>query len=423
METVFAAELRKLRHRSAISRIRLAERAGIALRTLAYWEAGERLPRIPELDAVLKVLEASAAERLHLLSLLNIPRGRQQARSEAKRSSSHPWVDAGDLLRAIRLRNGWTQAEAAQRLGIQRYTLIHWERGNSRISDEYFERFCTLMGVQAEERLALLAGRLTLPEWTAAPTLEVLADSVTRLSAQRTAHNVPLFDLTALAVKQQLSLHAAHSPHARGLLAQAELAHAYWLEFQWRQPEAKACLARTFALLEDESAPSVTWMDAFELKTHFMMYPPATKHTAIQRLSYDLISQLPESRRFFLLCDTAMYEQIMRDNAAAMRCLAQAEPLIAKTEDETEAENYFRLTAARIQVRQRASMTALGWLLDSDSGAFRHSQAYFDMINALIEHNAKREAQQYISLTQAALGETLLPQKHRQLEILTRLAT
>ncbi|MDQ2799073.1 MAG: helix-turn-helix domain-containing protein [Armatimonadota bacterium] len=49
MENPFAQSLRALRQNKGLTQSELVRRSGIARRTLAYWEAGASLPRIPEL--------------------------------------------------------------------------------------------------------------------------------------------------------------------------------------------------------------------------------------------------------------------------------------------------------------------------------------------------------------------------------------
>jgi hypothetical protein len=44
--------------------------AGLGKSTVAYWEAGQRLPSLPELNALLDALQVTAAQRSEVLSLL-----------------------------------------------------------------------------------------------------------------------------------------------------------------------------------------------------------------------------------------------------------------------------------------------------------------------------------------------------------------
>ena len=78
----FAQGLRALRQKTRLTQSRLAQRSGIARRTLAYWEAGVSLPRIPELLAALSALAVTPEESAHLINLLNRPRGLRLAETE-----------------------------------------------------------------------------------------------------------------------------------------------------------------------------------------------------------------------------------------------------------------------------------------------------------------------------------------------------
>ena len=48
----------------------LAERGGIALRTLTYWEAGRHTPGTQEMDSIAEALALTPEERQELLALL-----------------------------------------------------------------------------------------------------------------------------------------------------------------------------------------------------------------------------------------------------------------------------------------------------------------------------------------------------------------
>ena len=52
----------------------LALRAGVSKSALSRWEAGERQPRIPELEATLTALEATSAQRALALTCIAAPR-------------------------------------------------------------------------------------------------------------------------------------------------------------------------------------------------------------------------------------------------------------------------------------------------------------------------------------------------------------
>src|SRR5438067_2521649 len=62
-------------------------------------------------------------------------------------------------LRAMRLRQGWTQEQVAARVGVVRTTAAHWERGERLPSAEQTQALCYALGAHEEELLALTTGR------------------------------------------------------------------------------------------------------------------------------------------------------------------------------------------------------------------------------------------------------------------------
>src|SRR5579871_3078066 len=111
-----------LRRTKGLSQRELADSAQISLRAVSSWELGECEPRIPELLAAMQVLNATHAERASTIALLINIRSERLLRQE-----SVPIVDAiesgtlpglGDLLRAMRVRQGWTQEQLAAAMGV-----------------------------------------------------------------------------------------------------------------------------------------------------------------------------------------------------------------------------------------------------------------------------------------------------------------
>ena len=116
------------------------------------------MPRIPELEAALTALGANENERMLAWSLLNVPRGMQQARKETTESHSTIWADVGDLLRAMRMRGGMTQEQMAAELGLQRSAVRRWEMGECLPSLNNMERVFLLLNALPEERHILRDG-------------------------------------------------------------------------------------------------------------------------------------------------------------------------------------------------------------------------------------------------------------------------
>src|SRR5437588_5172349 len=62
-----------------------------------------------------------------------------------------------NLLKAERIRRGWTQAKVAEAVGVDAKTVGRWERGKAIPYPYYREQLCALFGKNAEQ-LGLLDG-------------------------------------------------------------------------------------------------------------------------------------------------------------------------------------------------------------------------------------------------------------------------
>ncbi len=264
MATHFTQGLRALRQTKKLTQSELARRSGIARRTLIYWEAGESQPRIPELQAVLRALAATAEETAHLISPLNTPRGRRLAETErtAIHGEDSGGAGIGDLLRAMRMRHGVTQTDLASKLQLNRQAVLRWESGQNRISAENLERLCGVLGIAPEERQALRDQRLVMPHWDEAEWHKVTVAEAAHLwqEMQRSHHilapdyrpQTPLFELQVLAMKRHLHLLNRQGAETHRLLARVETDYALWLHFQDRVPEARSGIHRAVRLVQEE---------------------------------------------------------------------------------------------------------------------------------------------------------------------------
>jgi len=248
----FAENFTALRCRRGLSLRGLGRRAGVSHDSLGAWERGERLPRLPELVAALTALGASPAERLCLITLVPAPRALSHARrEEAGRggwaSLAGPLPGGGDMLRAMRLRRGLTQAEAARAAGVSQGRLAEWERSGDWPDAGRLHALCLALGAHAEEVAALTSGfclyggaegdpeGLDLPVWW---------EHIQR--AFRYDH--PLRDLRLLALGARLWPHAAADERARPLLMAVYAYQTRRLTYAGRPAEAACYAARTLDL-------------------------------------------------------------------------------------------------------------------------------------------------------------------------------
>ena len=87
-------------------------------------------------------------------------------------------LQRSELLQALRLRLNWTQHEAAERLGVNRVTLSHWERGGHWPEPAMLHRACHLYGASSSELFALTTLPVSFVEAVPAHPEEVVWDDI-----------------------------------------------------------------------------------------------------------------------------------------------------------------------------------------------------------------------------------------------------
>ena len=160
METL-GGLIRNLRTARGLSLRQMARQAGITHPTVGGWEKDAHLPRLPELEAVLKALNVTTRERHKALRLLAAPRAIMHVRQEA-RQTMPDFVEAtkgppsdGELLRAMRERAGRTREETAQATGISVATLRRWEHSETWPSPDKLHALCYYLEAHEAEVTAL----------------------------------------------------------------------------------------------------------------------------------------------------------------------------------------------------------------------------------------------------------------------------
>lgn len=146
-----------LRLSRRLSQRAVASRANIANSTLSRWERGLSTPNVAELDSVLNVVRASQAQRVHAFRLISEPR----AIRRLKHDGQHWASISGDLLRAMRMRGGRSQADVASKLAISQAMLAKWEASEDWPSLEKLHALCFELGAHPEELEALTLGRFS----------------------------------------------------------------------------------------------------------------------------------------------------------------------------------------------------------------------------------------------------------------------
>nr|WP_246385478.1 helix-turn-helix transcriptional regulator [Armatimonas rosea] len=145
-------QLQQWRLRRGLSLGALSLRCGIHKSTLSRWERGIQLPSTRELDDTLKALEVSAQERAACWQQLDAPRAVLYRHQEP---AGMRQISGGELLRALRLRSGVTQQDAARAAGVTREMLSRWERGERWPDGQKLHALCYALGASLDETLHL----------------------------------------------------------------------------------------------------------------------------------------------------------------------------------------------------------------------------------------------------------------------------
>lgn len=261
---MFGELLKQMRRAKGLSLRSLAKRAGIAHSTLSSWERGVYQPRLPELEAALKVLDASSAQRRRALALMDAPRAVIRRRAEAGESRAG-FVAAvgtapcgGDLLRAMRLRQGLPLETVARGIGVRASTLSRWERSEMWPEADHLHALCFLLHAEEEEVLALTCERcfqlpVALDESAAPEQWAAVVESV-----YRAPDNVR--DLRFLSLETQLWHLSARRRFALPLLQRTYSYRARALMERNRFAEVDAYVERALNLAEEGHTIEDAWV-------------------------------------------------------------------------------------------------------------------------------------------------------------------
>jgi transcriptional regulator with XRE-family HTH domain len=300
-----AALLAALRARRGLSAEAVAKQAGIAPTTLRRWESGAHRPRVAELHLVLSILRARNEERLQALTLLDARRGTAALRrgkaaapqpeeaapvqwASRVRLSQTGWQDApgapraepaadpwwaipgsGDLLRAMRERQGLTNKGLAAALGVPPYQISRWEKSDALPPADLLEHLCEALGAYPEEQTFLESHSRLLPPLESQARgnrhgLDVYVALLDEMDRKSAACEPMPGDLAFLAIEAQLTpLARAGRRDAIWLLGRCYLMHAEWMERNSRIERLAALTEATLRAMRllDRTSGNIPWSE------------------------------------------------------------------------------------------------------------------------------------------------------------------
>ncbi len=257
-----AEHLRRLRASRGMSLRQLARASRVNASTLSRWESGTTTPRVYELEAVLNALQAEAHERLQAWQLLQAPRAAPLAAGAEKGASPLEGTApmGGELLRALRIRRGWTLERVALHLGVTVSTISRWERSESWPSAEHLARLCEALGATPEEHQALQSGQGVLvwfPFEIASPS--EIAELLDALNQEVAPINPEITDLLYRCLQGRLWQMVSVNRAPTSLLIDAFAYHCRYLVAQARVHEAQMSIYRALRLISPAEPMRPHW--------------------------------------------------------------------------------------------------------------------------------------------------------------------
>lgn len=366
MKSDIGAMLQTMRFARGLSLRALADSAGIGKSTLAYWEAGRFQPRLPELESILTALQVSAQERREALWRIDAPRAAQQLQREAQRPLQEailgPLPSGGDLLRAMRHRQGMQQEQVAAALHVSAGTVSRWEQGRVAPTVERLNNLCDLLGAEAEEQAVLREGTCFLR-----PPLRFVMTSSDALREQCAGLLWPNYYHQKVTRNDLLYLTtAAHAWEMAGqeqagqiLLAELYTNYASYIVGSRRYEEAGRYAERALDLLPPTMSDHVA-MRAALVRARAKAYRPLRPaiQSAIQTLRPWTKSDVPSRYRAWAMEGISEYLALQGAWSSAIAVCQEACQIAARSEDPADLREQ-RMKLAKLLIRAGQPAAAL----------------------------------------------------------------
>lgn len=260
MALSLGAWLRQARQRRGVSQNQLALRARIAPSTLNRWERDLTHPSIPELEQVLRALEATPSERADALRLLAAPRAVIQIQ-QLSGAAAHPSGESrppllGDLLRALRWRKRWRVADLADTLCVTERTVRGWEASQALPPADRLHALCIVLEATPDEAALILARSFSLETLAELPPKEeanLIHEQHLHLQERLWRGETVGMELCLLALEARAWWHVLRCPQHAVLLRQIYVTSCQWYSLHGRTHEAEQYAYKGFRMIQREA--------------------------------------------------------------------------------------------------------------------------------------------------------------------------
>ncbi len=328
----------------------LSARSGVSKSALSDWETGKKLPRLPELEATLQALGASASKRRQCLTLLEAPRAVRRLWEEVHTVDTSLAPVSGGLLRAMRLRRDLRLEEVAGQIGVQASTISRWERGDVWPTTEHLHSLCHILHAHPQELLALTRDKFTSVEESALDRTGDLNEDLNDLVfCSHSPHQEALKDLRFLTLMHRYWTEASCRQSGSGWLINSYARYGQFLVERGRFREAQTYIDAVFDQIKETPPKGTTWLCAGNMAARIAVYshsrPRPKQGIQILRDWLGYLVALPHANaanQAWALSDLAEYVALDGDMERSME-LSREALRIARTDDTDGIDTRHRL--------------------------------------------------------------------------------
>ena len=313
----------------------LATISGVSKATISRWETNKCNPRPQELAAVLRALDATRAPGLQDETVFPV-----LPDFLSHLSSCPPLSFRGDLLRAIRIRRGFTQCATSRAINVSQSMIAKWERGEDWPTQDKVHAFCFALDATEQELLTLMATNLAL----SAPAnpyseLESIESEYTIVWSSTGVSDLRYHVLESRSSSLSTKSHAYHDLFVRILCYRAR-----FLAENLRFEESKLYLKRIAKLRSEVINPPRIWQNA-AMAELLLVTGTNQSGTAVRDVFERNISHLAHNFQAWMESELALCLAKLGDTDSALRLAHRAVQTASSWPTEVP---YRQLTRAKV---------------------------------------------------------------------------